>query len=120
MITVTSCRKHLEFNNIEDYYKWLIKNKLVEDIKISGSKEANDLYEFFRFYYKVKKEFESGIDDINNSFLDDKDNSFVTDAIKELIRMNSDGKYLRAALIALGYISGGKKDSKYLPLSLAY
>ena len=120
MITVTSDKEKREFDGIEGYYKWISSNKNIDKIEVSGSKEAMDLYEFFKFYFEIKKKFEQNIDEINNSFIGESDNKFVVQAIEELIRMNSDGKYLRAALIALGYISNGGDKDKYLPLSLAY
>ena len=120
MITVTSNNDKINFDSIEEYYRWISTNKNIDKINVSGSKEANDLYDFFRFYFDIKKKFEENIDVINNSFIDESDNKFVIEAIKELIRMNSDGKYLRAALIALGYMSNNGTDNKFLPLALAY
>ena len=120
MITVTNNDEKYKFDSIEEYYRWICSNKNINKFEVSGSKEAIDLYEFFKFYFNIKKKFEENIDNINNSFVDESDNKFVLEAIEELIRMNSDGKYLRAALIALGYISNNGEDDKFLPLSLAY
>ena len=120
MITVTLNNEKIVFDEIDEFYRWLLKTKNIENIKIDGLKEAKDLYSFLVFYKSIKHNFEDEIENINNSFLDYDDNKYVIDAVKELIRMNSDGKYLRASLIALGYKSFGKDDDRYLPLSLAY
>ena len=76
---------------------------------------------FFKFYISIKNECFSNLEEFNNTFFDDNDNYHVTDAMSELVRMNSDGKFLRAFLIALGYKTFSKSDdNKYLPLASAY
>lgn len=115
----------LQTDDISELYKWLLKNKDKDfkNVSIVGEEDAVDLYRFFKFYLKIKKECEESIDVINNSFVDSTDNKLVIDAVKELIRMNSDGKYLRACLIALGYYSKNiieQKKEDYLPLAVAY
>ena len=120
MITIATKKEKFSFNDIDDFYRWIVKAKDIDCIKIDGLKEAKDLYEFLVFYKTVKRKFEHEINNINSSFINDEDNKYVKDAVNELIRMNSDGKYLRASLIALGYRSFGKDGDKYLPLALAY
>ena len=111
----------INFNSIDEFYKWLIKANDIENIKIEGTKETTSLFEFFRFYKKVKIECENQINIINNSFKNNSDNELVKESISELIRMNSEGKFLRASLIALGYKAFSKEnDNKYLPLTAAY
>ncbi len=115
----------LETNNIIDLYKWIIKNKDDEFDKVSvvGDQQGIDLFEFFKFYLDVKEDCEERIKDINDNFVDFTDNKLVIDATKELVRMNSDGKFIRACLIALGYYSKGEKGlskEEYLPLAAAY
>lgn len=79
------------------------------------------LNKFYDFYELVKSECEESLNKINKSFFKKDDNKIVQDALDELIRMNSDGKFLRASLIALGYMSfSNKKDNKYIPLATAY
>ena len=102
MIRVIS-NELINFNNLEEFFKWLIRANDIDDLKIQGSKEALCLYKFLRFYKNIKFECESQIGIINNSFKNREDNELVKEAVSELIRMNSDGKFLRASLIALGY-----------------
>lgn len=120
MIEVTANTK-IVFNTLTDFYKWLMKNKNIADLKIEGSEEAKNLYNFFNFYISTKSECEDTLNNINKSFKDTSDNEIVIKAIEELIRMNSDGKFLRACLIALGYKTfSNSSDNKYLPLASAY
>lgn len=120
MITVTFDRQ-LTFDTLPEFYNWLMSNKIKEELKIEGSEEAKNLYEFFKFYISTKKECEDTLNSINESFKNKYDNEMVTESIEELIRMNSDGKFLRACLIALGYkMYSSVKDSKYLHLAAAY
>ena len=93
----------LETNDIIDLYKWIIKNKDDEFDKVSvvGDQQGIDLFEFFKFYLAIKEDCEERIKDINDSFVDSADNKLVIDATKELVRMNSDGKFIRSVLIAM-------------------
>lgn len=119
MIVVELNKEKIEFSNIEEFYKWVMKSN--EKIISINSNDAMNLYNFLNYYKKTKKEFEKNIDIVNNSFHNDNDNILVKKAIDELIRMNSDGKYLRALLIALGYNTfNNNSDNKYLSLALAY
>lgn len=124
MITIINDKNKIEVENINELYKW-IKNEnstTLNNTKVEGNKEAEDLFAFFKFYFKILEECKESITDINNNFIDNADNKLVVDATKELIRMNKDGKFIRAALIALGYYSKNlNKDNKeYLPLATAY
>ena len=57
----------------------------------------------------------------NKNFINKKDNVLVKDAMSKFVFMNSNGKYLRALLIALGYFIAAKNDdNSYLPLAAAY
>ena len=124
MITIINDKNKIEVENINELYKW-IKNEnstTLNNTKVEGNKEAEDLFAFFKFYFKILEECKESITDINNNFIDNADNKLVVDATKELIRMNKDGKFIRAALIALGYYSKNlNNDNKeYLPLATAY
>ena len=58
---------------------------------------------------------------LTKTFVNKKDNVLVKDAMSKFVFMNSNGKYLRALLIALGYFIATKKDdNSYLPLAAAY
>ena len=109
----------LNFSNIDDFYKWLLKNKNIDIEYIEGSKEAECLYSFLKFYNKEKEKLNNEIVKINDTFTDQLDNDIVKEAVEELKRMNNDGKFLRALLISLGYNSFIEGDY-YLPLALAY
>ena len=119
MIVVNIKEDKKEFESLVDFYKWLLINKTVDQLVIND-KDAMDLYNFFKFYFKVKKKCELELNKINKEFISNDDNKLVKKAINELIRMNSDGKFLRASLIALGYLSANKSDDYYLPLAAAY
>ena len=94
---------------------------LIESIKLNGTEEANNVYQFVKYYKATKKECEQALADANETFGDEKDNDLVKESVNELIRVNSDGKFLRAMLIALGYTTfASKKDNAYLPLAAAY
>lgn len=124
MITIINDKNKIEVENINELYKW-IKNEnstTLNNTKVEGNKEAEDLFAFFKFYFEILEECKESITDVNNNFIDNTDNKLVVDATKELIRMNKDGKFIRAALIALGYYSKNlSNDNKeYLPLATAY
>ena len=120
MIEVISDKKY-SFTNLPDFFKWLMKEKNIESIKLNGTEEANNVYQFVKYYKATKKECEQALADANKTFGDEKDNDLVKESVNELIRVNSDGKFLRAMLIALGYTTfASKKDNAYLPLAAAY
>ncbi|MBQ9011054.1 MAG: polyprenyl synthetase family protein, partial [Bacilli bacterium] len=79
----------------------------------------NSLYQFLKFYQKTKKDCDKHMISYNEKLLKIKEDDEITKALKELVRMNSGGKFLRASLIALGYKSSEKKDNKYLNLAIA-
>ena len=115
---LNGCKENI-FDDITKFYDWLLKNKDLDNLVVQD-KQALDIYNFLKFYLSVKKKFEREILKTNNNFIDNGDNEIVKTSINELIRMNSDGKYLRAMLIALGYLIGNKNDNNYLDLAMAY
>ncbi len=120
MIEVISDKKY-SFTNLQDFFKWLMKEENIDSIKVNGTEEANNVYKFVKYYKQTKKECEQALLNANDTFKEDKDNDLVKESIQELIRVNSDGKFLRAMLIALGYITfTSNKDNAYLPLAAAY
>lgn len=113
----------MKFNNLKEYNNWLsIKGNLNKNINIECDfkEDCENLKSFYKFYYETKKECEKYINKVNKSFICENDNKLVKDAVNELIRMNSDGKFIRAALIKLGYLISNKNDNKYLPLATSY
>lgn len=119
-------------NDITDYYDFIKKEKKFNsniNIMIIGTKnisydtilEYKSLTAFYFFYQQEVKKIEKEMSKWNKTFINKKDNILVKDAMNKFIFMNSNGKYLRALLIALGYyISTKKDDSNYLPLAAAY
>lgn len=59
------------------------------------------------------------MDEYNDSLVLDSDNRFICEALELFKTSNSGGKFLRGALIALGYQSF-KDDDKYIPLGMAF
>ena len=120
MIEVIS-DKGCSFAALQDFFKWLMKQENIDNIQFNGTEEANNVYKFVKYYKATKKQCEQALVDANETFKEDEDNDLVKESIQELIRVNSDGKFLRAMLIALGYTTFAKnKDNAYLPLAAAY
>lgn len=119
-------------NDITDYYDFLNKEKKLNSkssIMIIGTKntsyesilEYKSLTAFYIFYQNEVKKIEKEMTKWNKTFIDKKDNILVKDAMNKFVFMNSNGKYLRALLIAVGYLIATKKDDNaYLPLAAAY
>ena len=113
--------KSVSFNSIDEFYSWLLTDKNYEKNLIIEDETCENLYRFLKFYSSVKSKCSLDLEKHNKSFKNTSDNVFVSDSIEELIRMNSDGKFLRASLIALGYKTfSNKDDDKYLALASAY
>ncbi len=120
MVEVVTDKKY-SFNNLADFFKWLMKEDNIDNIELNGIEEANNVYKFVKYYKATKKECEQALKDVNKTFKFEKDNTLVKESVEELIRVNSDGKFLRAMLIALGYTTfASNKDNMYLPLAAAY
>lgn len=119
-------------NDITDYYDFINREKKITpnvNIMIIGTKntsyetilEYKNLTSFYLFYKNEVKKIEKEILKWNKTFINKKDNILVKDAMNKFVFMNSNGKYLRALLIALGYFIATKKDdNSYLPLAAAY
>ncbi|MBE6150951.1 MAG: hypothetical protein E7162_03975 [Firmicutes bacterium] len=119
-------------NDITDYYDFIKKEKKFNpnlNIMIIGTKntsyetllEYKNLTSFYFFYQNEVKKIEKEMSKWNKTFVNKKDNVLVKDAMSKFVFMNSNGKYLRALLIALGYFIATKKDdNSYLPLAAAY
>ena len=119
-------------NDITDYYDFIKKEKKLNhktNIMIIGTKntsyetilEYKSLTSFYLFYKSEVKKIEKEMSKWNKTFINKKDNILVKDAMNKFVFMNSNGKYLRALLIALGYLISTKKDDlSYLPLAAAY
>lgn len=91
----------------------LISEKFNIDIK-----KAKELLSFISFYFPLLSKLENEIK-IYNSKLKSK-NKLIDEALKYFANLNSNGKFLRGTLIALGYQNGGKNDEDFIGLSLAY
>lgn len=122
------CKQCYNFSNIKDFYLWIKSNKnlnksskigFINYIKTENVNDYVNLLEFYLYYKNVYELCNKELKRFNNKLKDNK-NPIVEEAINEFIRMNSNGKYIRAFLIALGYHATNKSDNKYLPLSVAY
>ncbi len=118
-------------NDITDYYDFLKREKRIgnnTNIMIIGTKNTEYdtildyqyLTSFYLFYTDESKKIDKEINKWNKNFINKNDNVLIKDALNQLIYMNSNGKYLRALLIALGYYSTKKTDDSYLALAAAY
>lgn len=115
--------KKYNFSRITDFYLFLKNEKNnINSIIVDKDTDEYKLLEFYKSYIKIKSDCEKSLEEYNDTFLIDKDNSEVVYSLKELIRMNSGGKFIRAFLIALGFLSksSDKPNDYYLPLSSAY
>ena len=110
------------FTNIPDFIQWFISNKMPNiniksQIKTIKIPEIENLCKFLKFVQHVKEKVEKQTIIYNQKFMQDP-NPELKEALNELIRVNTGGKFLRASLVALGYYSQ-KEDDNYLPLATA-
>ena len=104
----------------------LLKNCMESDDAVSAlcdkihidAKKAKELLSFISFYFPLLLKFDNGIKKLNSNLK--SNNILIKEALSYFSALNSDGKFLRGTLIALGYQNGGKKDDGFLDLALAY
>ncbi len=119
------------FSDINKIWRFVFENDFKKDVNIALigglSTPIKELYNYkyllsFLFFYKEKYlELKNNQELINNSLINDLDNNYVKKVLNDFIDLNQDGKYIRGALIALGYlIASENKDNKYLNLAYAY
>jgi len=111
------------FKSVKDFIKWSLKeeNQEIEiqsKIESINPKEMYNLYKFINFYKNAKAICENQTKIYNDKLLDQTYEE-IKEAAKEFTRVNSGGKYLRAALVALGYKATGKTDDDYKFLASA-
>lgn len=111
------------FKDSSEFLKWLKKdNKFLKNIKfLDDSLETSKMkvmYEFLMDYIKIKDLCEKQMSNYNDIY-SMEDNRLLQEAMDQFVLNNSNGKYLRAFLVSLGYHSFGKNDDEYIPLSLA-
>jgi len=129
------CKKDCEsflFSDINVFFGWLTKQKNInENTNIGITAGAStmkyelddykNLIEFYFSYKEIRKQCEVGLNEYNKHFLNGLDDDILKDAFSQFVRMNSDGKYIRAYLIGLAYqMFNKKKDDYFVPLSLAF
>ena len=73
---------------------------------------------FINYYKTIKNKCEKEIIKYNLILGQTTENKILKDALNKFIYLNSDGKFLRGTLVALGYQTL-KKDDNYIPLALA-
>lgn len=117
------CGNDACFHTLEEFLSFLLCN----DVKIAEVKSKIDeveetlaysLYDFINFYKKTKNVCNESLNIYNEELLS-KQNGEFTEVINQFVRMNKDGKCLRAMLVALGYKSTGREDDYYMSLSKA-
>lgn len=108
-------KKEITFKNITQFINYCMKENAQLEIK---DKNLQNLYKFLNYYKVIKNKCETRIKDYNVTLLENEKNNIVKDLLNDFVDLNSDGKYLRATLVALGYHSL-KENDDYLPLALA-
>ena len=129
------CKKYCDsylFSDINVFFEWLTKKKDINEktnIGITAGASTmkyelddyKDLIEFYFSYKDIRKQCEIGLNEYNKHFSDELDDDILKDAFGQFVRMNSDGKYIRAYLIGLAYQMFAKKsDNYFIPLALAF
>lgn len=117
------CDDYVCFHKLEDFLLFLQNNnvKVIEvksEINEVNEKAAYALYTFINFYKEIKGKCNKYLADYNEELVSQQDGEFRGIA-EQFVRMNKDGKCLRAMLVALGYKSAGKDDEYYMSLSKA-
>lgn len=117
------CDNYVCFHRLEDFFLFLQSNnvkvsEIKSDINEIDETIAYSLYEFINFYREIKKNCNNSLDIYNDELLSKQNGEFV-EIVEQFIRMNKDGKCLRAMLVALGYKSAGNTDEYYLSLAKA-
>ena len=122
-----SANDEYTFSDKKSFIEWLFKNKknidndliINSDIDDIDVKSMYKVVDFLRFYIKTKKNCDLKMKNYNDDLLNINVSEEVKKSIFEFVRLNDNGKFLRATLVALGYYSAGKNDDAYLDLSLA-
>lgn len=108
--------EEFSFANISSFISYCFKNDL-KSIQSADEKFVS-LYSFLNYYKKIKALCEKEIDCLNENLVTSEKNQIVKEALNKFKYLNSNGKFLRATLVALGY-QMVKTDDDYLSLALA-
>ena len=103
------------FTEINDFIDWALNNDKIVQIM---DQELEPLNEFISYYKIIKNKCTKEIKKYNDNLNSSEQNEILKNAVDKFVYLNSDGKFLRATLTALGYQSI-KKDDNYIPLALA-
>ncbi len=111
------------FTNVLDFISWTLKNNNQEiivqsEIENIKPEDIKNLYEFLMFYKNTKEICNNQAKEYDNKLLN-QNYEEIKEAAEEFVRVNQDGKYLRASLVGLGYQTAGKQDDNYKHLSAA-
>lgn len=82
--------------------------------------EYKSAIEFYLDYKDIKNKCIIEQEKFNNELLASDENEIIKQALMELARLNSSGKFIRAYLISLAYRIFGGVDDAYLPLAVSY
>lgn len=127
---VSATTKSYKFSSINNFYKFILTEDVnsYENIGITGGastpvSEINNykyLLSFILFYKEKLKELKKNQQKINNDLFKEDDNEIVKEVVNDFIDLNSDGKYIRGTLIALGEYLSNSKNTNYINLAYAY
>lgn len=82
------------------------------------AKKAKELLSFISFYFPFLIKLEGEVKKLNAKL--SSNNVLIDEALGYFANLNSDGKFLRGSLIALGYQNSDKNDDGFLDLAVAY
>ncbi len=94
------------------------KIKVTSEIDDIDPKTVENLWAFLNFYLETKQKCAAKMQAYNKKLTANKANEEIKRAMREFARMNGNGKFLRAALVALGYQNYSDQND-YLALALA-
>ncbi len=117
------------FYHLEDFLKYILENNYSNDEDYAFICSSDTPYKellnykylltFLLFYKKCYQEIKDSLKLFNKS-LNVDDNKIIKDFISDFNDLNSDGKYIRGTLIALGKLLASDNTDNYVPLATAY
>lgn len=126
-ITFSEDKDDFSFKTETEFLEWAFSNKdILENGSFSFESKIDNIdgqriekvLAFLKYYISIKRKCNVFMNDYNRSLLGGNYNEEVQKAIEEFVRVNDNGKFLRAALIGLGYKAFCDDDS-FLDLAMA-
>lgn len=125
---ITFSKNKEDFNDISSFIEWAFSNKdileknnftITSQIDTIDINNVKNLISFLKYYIKVKKSCDKKMKTYNNTLRKLTKNEEINKALEEFIRVNDNGKFLRAMLVGLGYHTSNHNDNNYINLALA-